>query len=278
MAKFEFLRVNLTRPETPPLLASMQAGRTPESREAFLKRAFGETRDFFYHRRACRLIPIDDAPDGYLAGYFARKGTIATADEHLNPVEWPAWEKAVFVLDLAATEQVVAMQYHPKVGHPKLIVERLLEAAKGTQHLLDYDIHVEYVVNKRDYWAAAKEYEGRIEKIAFTFLPPNAFKSKDKVVSLLQQLTPETGADKAKLIYESEGGHLNPSADLLAASAEVAMEGAGELAITADGRQVFTSSSGRLTKSIDNDAIPTPENANRLAALIKRLFRKKDND
>lgn len=277
MAKFEYLRVNLTRPETPPLLASMLSGRNVETREEFLRRAFGGVRDFFYHRRACRFIPIEDVPEGYIAGYFARKGTISTADEDLNPVEWPAWEKALFVMDLASTEQIVAMQYHQKVGHPRQILESLLGTVKG-ERLADYDVHVEYVVNKQSYWAAAKEYEGRIEKIAFTFLPPNAFKSKDKVVGLLQQLTPETGADKAKLIYESDGGHLNPNADLLAASAEVAMEGAGELAITSGGRQVFTSSSGRLTKNVDNDSIPTPENTNRLAALIKRLFKISFND
>jgi hypothetical protein len=268
---FEHLRISLTRPELPPILERIDHREHVVPRREYLERAFGQRREFLHMGRRCAYVPLKAVGEIY-AGFFAREVPIRTADAELHPISYEGWERAFFAIDLDAHKQTFAMQHNLKVGSPRAVLEAFFDTLQNDQEFTDYQVHIEYLINDETYWRIADQYVGQITQIAFTFLPPNAYKATEKVTQLLQALTPETGTDKTKHVYESKAGHLNPRSDLLAASAEVAIEGAGDLTIKVGGRTVFSSERGRMVTTVANDAIPTPEDPGPLTGLLRRLF------
>jgi hypothetical protein len=65
---------------------------------------------------------------------------------------------------------------------------------------------------------------------------------------------------------------LNPKADLLKGSANVSLEGGGEVEVRADGHTVFSSSQSKKVTPVPKADVPQDDDLARLLLLIGRLF------
>ena len=274
LAKFEKMRVSL-EPASSLSLDGLIDSNNLESRADHLKRVFSQKRDFLNKMGAqLAFIPIT-APENYLAGFFAREGSVAARprkNDSFPQVAHENWELAFFVIDIDNRSQVVWMQSGTSVGSPKGILEAFFESLpKGTIYR-QYAASVRYMDSERTYWNAIKENKGRITKLTFEFLPPNALGGTDTVKNFVKAAQIQGNPRSQTHTYKSEPGQMNPEADLLAASAEVAMDGGGNASIHAGAETLWTSSKGRTKETIDDDELPTVNDHSFVERVIQRLF------
>lgn len=273
--RFELMRVSLAPAEGPPDLLVGADGSAPRlTRAEYLARAFGKRRTFLHQGKSYVFDPYE-MPKGYAGGYFSRENVFhgrAGPDEHYREKLMPSWELALAIIDLAQDSQVISVEFNNKVASPRPMLESFFKSLRPSEGFHSYRIDIRYLTNEETYWEVVSEYEGRITQIVFTFVPPNAFESKKEVAEFLQTATAQSHSDRSKHVYESQAGRIDPRAPLLAASAEVAMEGGGEATIRSGRKTVFTSSRARAGVDIDPTEMPTPDDSFPLMNLLRRLF------
>lgn len=273
MAKFEKMRINLAREESAPLADAGGAAGPKRTRSEHLIAAFSEPRDFLHIRSGRRLsfAPMP-APTGYVGGVFKRERPVELRDENLDPYDAENFESAVVVVS-TDSDQVTWVQINQRLGSSKLLLESFLDYLLKKTDLNDWRAHVEYFDNEAVYWTVIRERRRDIAKISFTFVPPNALGAVDKVYAFVKEVQGEAHPDSQQHIYRSEPGQMNPETPIMQASAEIALNGAGEVEVR-DGahRILYSSSRSRVIAEAPDEEMPTPAQPDFMSRLARRLF------
>lgn len=276
MPTFEHMRISLARPPEPPMLEIMQDAAVPVPRGTYLREAFRERRDFLHNQKVFSFVPMP-TPEGFSAGLFGRQVTVrgkAGPDKKYVPEELSTNDTEMFVLDLADDQQIAAMEHKTNVGSPKAILESFFGALRSKDGFRDYEPHVRYLSNEETYWSAVDKFRGRISKLEFTFIPPNALKSKETVMDFIRQATQDAGSDTVAHTYSSDAGKINPNANLLEGSAEVALQGGGEVTVKVGKKVVFSSATSKVTTDVTQNEMPAdPDDRAGILYIIQRLFK-----
>jgi hypothetical protein len=281
MATFEHLRISLARPASAPLLEQIGHEEAPISRRDYLAGAFGETRSFIHGRHVFGFAPMV-APAGYAAGFFGRgvklKGKKGL-DQKYAPETIQTNDSVLFVIDLADNSQIAMMEHKNTVGSPKAVLDAfLMSLRRGNDGLRDYEPHVKYISSEENYWSAVKRWQGHITQIDFTFIPPNALQSSQKVMDFIREASRDAHSDTLQHRYKSNTGNLNPEAPIIAGSVDVALNGGGETVVKSGGKIIFSSSESKMTTDIPSDEVPTSAEASLIPSFIRRIFGVKDRD
>ncbi len=171
-------------------------------RTSYLRRAFGEPRNFSIRGRTYRFVPIA-APEGFVAGFFGRQVMFASfRPRDLSPTSLEGWDRSLFILDVAADSQVAAMQDVYRVGSPRNVLQNFLKGLTSEDGFRDYEPHVQYIVEQQSYWRVIEKYAGRITRIEFTFIPPNALRSTEEVMEFIKEASAEANSSVIKHIRE----------------------------------------------------------------------------
>lgn len=274
MPKFEQLRVSLAPREPSPLYGEEE--KLERTRAEYLTDAFAERRDFLPTKGAAKVsfLPIA-APEGYVAGYFGRqrrkkghKGPEAAFAE----TDHEDWEIALFVLNLGTDSQVAWMEVNPDVGSPKAVLEAFFRRLSREGSFGEWKPLVRYMDTEREYWAAVQAHRDRITALSFTFIPPNALNMRQRVADFVKIADEQGHPDTQTHLYRSTPGQMDPESEVLAASADIAMEGGGEAEIKVGKKKVYTSKGSRTVRDVDADEMPTPEQPTFLKRVIARLW------
>lgn len=274
MPIFEKLRISLAPRADVPLLAGQEI--PVRSRRDFLVAAFSERRDFLPARGRSKIsfVPID-APNGYIAGFFGRqrrrKGHRGP-DAAFSEMDQESWEISLFVLNLSFDSQVGWFENNNEVGSPKSLLESLFKYLMKNPHFTEYRSVVKYMDTEGEYWAAVRENRAYITKLSFTFIPPNALNMRQKVADFVKLANEQGHPSTQTHVYRSAPGQMDPESEILAASANIAMEGGGEAEVKAGKRTIYDSNSSRTTREIESNEMPTPEKPAFISIVIGRLF------
>jgi len=273
MPKFEKLRVSLVRSDQPPLLTETGHDDAHLSRSEFLRRSFAERRTFLKDQIKFSFHPLD-APNGYAAGFFAREQSISLRHENLVPYTAENFEPVLAIISLDK-DQIVWMEDRQNVGSGKSILESFFVFISKKTALKDWEVFVRYFENKIDYWEAVERYKLDITKVIFRFVPPNAFEGKAWAQKFYTAIQQEAGNDVLEETFKGKPGKMKLDGPLMAASAEIAEEGAGERELRGLRNRVLYSSNeqGRVTASVPEEDMPTVESPAFLRRIIDRLFK-----
>jgi len=275
MATFEHLRISLARSEPPPIIEHLGHDEAPVPRREYLLSAFSEKRSFVHGKHVFGFLPAA-MPDGFAGGFFGRGVEIKGKkdfDQNYVPETIQTNESAFFFLNLASDSQIAAMEEKRVVGSPKAILDSFFLALHRLDGFRDYETHVQYMVKEETYWSAVDQYRGRITQINFTFIPPNALNSKQKVADFIKEASQDAHSDLLKHRYESASGKLNPRAPILEGSVDVALQGGGEAIVKSGTNVIFSSSKSRQTTEVPPDDVPkSAEESSVIPYFIRRYF------
>jgi hypothetical protein len=277
MAVFEHLRVSLARPGAGPLFDELPEKYVPRDRLDYLTAAFSERRDFIHRQQIVTFLP-SEAPAGYAAGYFGRPVTIhghSGPEDHYEPTDLQTWDLSFLAIDLASDAQIALMQKNQKVGDPRALLKSFFESIRQMDGFSDYQIHVINLTSESSYFEAAEKFKGQITKIIFTFIPPNALRSEEKVAIFIKEASEDANNEILRHEYENRSGHLNPTADLLAGSEKVAAAGGGEAVMKSGRRTIFRSKDQKTKTSVSSEELPEAGNELQSLAFVARLFGKR---
>jgi len=274
MAIFEHLRISLGRPSKPPLLEAAEVEETVRPREEYLRAAFSSRHDFLQRGEKFSYRPEPTNPD-VLTGFFGREfreTSHSGPDDEFRPIDLQHWHLAFFALDLRDGAQIALMQRDHRIGSPRPILESFLTAIVRKDEFRDWMPHVEYISLEDDYWRAADEYRGRITKLIFHFIPPNALKSEERINDFIRDASEHAKAQTITHEYSDPNGGLDPNGDLIEGSVEIATKGGGEATMKAGKTTVFSSAKSVKKTSVTKKEIPEPQNKLSVQIILARLF------
>lgn len=274
MPTFEKVRISLAEAERTPLFGDQE--RQHRTRTQFFIDAFAKRQDFLPSRGKAKLsfFPIE-APEGYVAGFFARevhqKGRKGPEDA-FQETDLASWEIALFVMDLATDQQIAWMQLNSELPETKSLLEALFRSLSKNSSFSEWIAHVKHMDSEGNYWKAIKEYKDSITRLSFTFIPPNALNARQKVADFVKLANEQGHPDTQEHIYRADAGQMKPDSEILAASADIAMEGGGEAKVYAGRKKVYDSHDERTRMEVDEHEMPTPSNPTFVRRVINRLF------
>lgn len=276
MPNFEQMRISLAPREPSPLFGDQEA--MERSREKFLVDAFAERRDFLPYKGSAKIsfLPIE-APDGYVAGYFGRQ---RRQKGHRGPdvafaeADYENWEIALFVLRVSGNDQIQVawMEYNPDVGSPKAVVEAFFKRLTRNSSFGEWTPIVKYMDSEGEYWAAVRNHRDRITSLSFTFLPPNALHMRQKVADFVKLASEQGHPNTQTHTYQSDPGQMDPESEIMAASADIALEGGGEAEIKVGKKKVYSSKNTKTVRGVDAAEMPTPTEPTFIKRVIARLW------
>lgn len=246
------------------------------TRHGFLLQSFGENRDFLPNKSAEKASFIStEAPEGYVAGFFARERDISARPKVANSfpvVNHENWELSLFLMDITDDSQIVWMQENKSVGSPKAILEAFFDNLPKNGPLGQYRATIGYMDSERTYWDVIEKYEDKITKLTFKFIKPNMLKGKKRIDDFNKAVF-EGGADTTEHIHSTKNpGQLKPKSDILKSSAEIAQEGAGEAEVFVGAKKVWSSSKDYTTEVVSEEIMPTVEDSGFVRVVIDKLF------
>lgn len=273
MPKFEKLRISLARDEEPGGLLEGTEGDNPHlSRSEFLLAAFSEPRDFLNERGTLfNFLPMP-APDGYMAGFFARHRPVPLKHADLIPYMAENYEPAMFVISLDKA-QIAWFEDKGSVGSPKRILESFFDHLLKKTDLKDWRAFVRYFENEQDYWTVVRERRMDITKIVFRYVPPNAFGGRKLAQEYHKEVQRQAKATEVEETFRGPAGSMDPESEMMKENAEIAEQGAGERELRGRNNQLlYRSKEGRVIESVPEEDMPTVENTPFVRRVIDRLF------
>lgn len=274
MPVFEKVRISLAEAERTPLFGDQEGPR--RTRTQFFLDAFSDRRDFLPSRGRAKLsfFPVK-APDGFLAGFFARevhqKGRKGP-EEAFQETDLESWEIAFFVMDVATDQQIAWLQLNSDFPETKSILESFFKSISKNSSFGEWIVHVKYMDTDGHYWTAIEEFKHSITRLTFTFIPPNALNARQRVAEFVKLANQQGHADVQEHTYRAEPGQMKPESEILAASADIAMLGGGEARVYAGRKKVYDSDDGRTRMEVEEHDMPTPSNPTFVRRVINRLF------
>lgn len=273
MAVFEYLRVSLGQPEQGSLLGSDGKVFRPISRREYLDRIFSRERwDFEYYGNNYSFLK-----EGVYGNILvARIGKEVIEVEHEGPDKYYAirmhekWHPAWMLFDLSKDSQLMAVQTN--IASPKKLIRALFDRIEADAPNPEYYVFLEYVSQTSEFWRAVEEFKGRITRLEFTFIPPNALGLEEKIRTIVDIARDQSGAQQTRFTHVNKNGGLHPQGEYVEAALQATGEGAGAVSMKAGKMTIYSSSQNRKTKDVPNEEIPQQKDESAIKRLIKLLF------
>ena len=177
-------------------------------------------------------------------------------------------------MDLAEDKQIAWLEMNGDFPSTKSILESFFKHLSRNSSFGEWLVHVKYMDSEGHYWVAIENYQHAITRLSFKFIPPNALKMRQLVADFVKEANEQGHPDTQEHIYKADAGQMDPKSEILAASADIAMEGGGEAKVYAGRKKVYDSDDERTRKEVDEDEMPTPSNPTFVRRVINRLFGK----
>jgi hypothetical protein len=182
-----------------------------ETREQFLRRAFGSARSFEHYASTFHYVPHPEiAAGGVIMGAIGRQ--VAT-EENLPPPQGLAesvretWKASVFALDPTDHEdgQKIAFEVDPKVGGPTPLLGSLVASINDEDSR--YLIEAGPILNSETFWAWARADNRTVTDITIDVPAPNGlFNTNKKMKAELKTTREVTGAETVTIgLHATEG-------------------------------------------------------------------------
>lgn len=250
--RFLLFRLSLMERSAPGLFAPA------EKREDYLRRVFGQAREFEHYSNRFHYVPREDVDAGNVI--MAAIGRAVESDENLPPVDGFAeakrqtWKASVFVLDPTDHEdgQKIALEIDPKVGSPAALLGSLVANINATTDG-QYIIEAGGIPRGETFWAWANQPNRRVTDLTFDVPAPNGiFNTNARLRDELKAARQITGTQTVTLGLHSPEG-LKTNVEPIADAVDYAESSGGKIrAKDADGNS-FHSTTGQKSTTMPED-------------------------
>lgn len=279
MATFEFLRVSLVARDQGDLFAEKFDPADRPEKKRYLETVFEQDRwDFEHNNRRFSLVKEHRYGNTIVFRIGKHKLELGHGgpEQHF-PLEYKEdWELAWAVFDMESDSQLFIIQTN--IGSPRRIIESLFGAIETSNPTSPYEFAVEYVSEKSEFWSAAKEYKGKITRIEFSFLPPNALGMSETIKALVVSARTQLGAEKTAFVHTNPDGALHPDKDdeYTNSALDVVSDGGGSVTMKSGISVIYSSGKNKKTKSLGSDDLP--ENSDDKGAVKTMAEKLKDQE
>jgi hypothetical protein len=282
MATFEFLRLSLSVPTMGPLDNSDR--REPEvSRKQYIEWLFETRIDFFYRNALFSYVPAESAalPSGCHAGFIGKQ---ISEMENAGPESMFAlrphktWKAAFIAVNANEGQQFVAVERRGDVGSAHSVIEHLIDARLGQYKGVAWHTDVEYVTQRRGFWAAAEKYRGQITELSFEFNPPNGLKGFDRFKEFDRLAKAQTNSEKSEYALKNKQGAVSPEGEFVESAVEYASEGAGKAVLKKGNKKLYDSRESKKTATIPESLMPREGEETKVAGAALQLNKEIDQD
>lgn len=271
MAVFEYLRISLAKPKQQVLFNSDGTQFREIDRRGYLENIFSHERvDFRYHGGNYSFVR-DGMYGNILAG---RIGKQVIEPAHKGPEQNFAvemteeWKPTWLFIDFSSSSQLAIVQVG--IASPKPLLRALFDRMETQSPSLYYESFVEYVSERSDFWGAVQEYAGRLTRLEFTFIPPNALGLEERIREIVKAAE-SVGAATTKFVHASPDAGLDPKGEYVEAALNVTTDGAGSVLLKAGRKTVFSSEKNKKTSDVPNELIPEQKDSAAVQKLIGLL-------
>lgn len=271
VAIFEYLRLSLAKPEQSSLVGSDGKPFKDISRRVYLERVFSRDRwDFDYYGNAYTFLR-DGVYGDVLVGRIGKQviDTIHKGPEQGYAIDFvEEWKPVWMLLDLSHDSQLITLQ--SGLGTSKNLLRALFDRIETDTPAREYEAFLEYVSDPQEFWSAVEKYRGRLTRLVFTFVPPNALNLEEKIKAIVEA-GKGIGSESTKFVHANKDGALDPKGEYVDAALEKTAEGAGSVQLKAGKKVVFSSEKNRKTTDIPNDEVPQEKDDGAIAQMVDRL-------
>jgi hypothetical protein len=180
--KFFHYRMSLLINAQPNLFDSAQLA---PSREQYLRRVFAERFEFSSGTALYHFVPIPRLDERYISGWIGRKLVVSEhspPDRGFDEVRRDSWQASLVVIDPFehSDGQKLAIENDSRVGTPNRILHHLFFYLNARKQDKFYDVEIEPIFNKNDFWEFAARHRGRIRSLTFEFVAQTCLASADQ--------------------------------------------------------------------------------------------------
>jgi hypothetical protein len=247
-----------------------------------VRRAFTTYAEFEYRRGRLYLVPV--FKDGRFVGsHLSKPAAVRVRASPMPGAEVqvvPDHPRANLFLSLAPDDssQIVALQDVSTVGRPTALMDALVEHI-NLSPLADenYDLVSIVIPQKGTYLAAAKENEGRITEVDFSFVVPNIIFLSSDLREELERARDEDGAQVVGYSVKNNEGNVNAESPRLVGLAEDVEQGLGSVIIKIAKKIVYRSDRKVKTVDIENKSAVDEMDEDSFQAAARQLFSRWDD-
>ncbi|MEN5364354.1 hypothetical protein [Brevundimonas intermedia] len=248
-----------------------------ETREQFLRRAFGDERVFAHYANTFHYVPHPEIDaGGVIMGAIGRQ---VEAEENLPPRQGLAesvretWKAAVVALDPVDHEdgQKVAFEIDPKVGGPTPLLASLVASINGEVESR-YIIEAGPILNKETFWAWVRASDRTVTDIVLDVPAPNGlFNTNKKMKAELKTTRETTGAETVTIgLHATEG--LKTNSESIEDAIDYAQTSGGRIRAKDSEGSSFLSTTSQKTTTLPDDNSGEGPLIVRAARLIREVF------
>jgi len=224
------------------------------TREAWLRESFGSSFKFTHRTIECHWVPAD-TEGGFIAGNVVRSHP---RRHHMPPEEGALevvseeWQGAMVVIDPSHHDdgQKLSFERDQTLGRPRSVLQSMIAHVNATFGA-PYVIEPKPIFSEGDFWDWAAAHEYRMRKIAFEFIVPNMFGSKNAFDDDMADLG-KAGVSKVKMVLDEGGraGGIDAQNDQVQMGVDYAAQGGGSVTATAKNGDKFTSTNNPKTATL----------------------------
>jgi len=253
-----------------------------QSREQWLRTAFSERFSFPHRTVECHWVPAE-TDHGFIAGNVVR----SHPRRHHTPPEEGAlevvseeWQGAMVVIDPAHHDdgQKLSFERDATLGKPRSVLQSMLAYVNAIPDA-PYVIEPKPIFNEDQFWDWAAAHEYRLHRIAFEFIAPNMFGSKNSFDEDMRELG-GAGVSKVKMVMDEgqrdEG--IDAKNEQIKNGVDYAAQGGGSITATAKNGDKFTSTNNTKTATLPATPVERSGGIRGLTKWFPRLLGRESND
>jgi len=246
---------------------------------AFLKKDY----EYQYRKADLGYVFVDEI-DGYLIAKLGRRSKITRSlppSQKFEEKKEESWPHCLMIINTNEDPndgQKIAFEYKNSIFRsPQHQLKVFADELNGRLLGNGYVISINSITDQENFWDVARRYEGRIEKLTFTFNAPNLFKLKDTLNTELKDAQRVYSITKATFGLENADGKLTipQGNEFLKQGVEYVSAGGGEyqLRVRAKGKININSSKNTKTKNFDKLEIDyLGRDKKQLLNILKQIF------
>jgi hypothetical protein len=229
------------------------------------------------------FITQKEAGSQYIYGTLAKASHVSVSmppEENFQLQQIETWPHVSVLINIDSdpeTGQTLAIEYKPSIFDNPIVQLRalLIEITKKKLREKGYEIAVNPITDKHEFWSVVKDNAGHISSLSFDFAAPNLFKTKDELNKELKEATEEFGITSTEINLKNSEGELkipenNP---FVKQGLEYVSRGGGEYRLKLKNKKIITSEESVKSKVIDETEFEvSTQKASELKEFCDKLF------
>lgn len=157
---------------------------------------------------------------------------------------------------------------------PKIQLQKFAEELNEKLFIYNYSISISPILEKNAFWSLVDKYDGKIEKVTFSYAVPNLFKLENSISEDLKDLWIKNNATNVRTELENKAGKLNLSRDdtFLSESADYIERWWWEYVLHIKWKRISNKKNFKTKNIIDFDIKLTSDNPDIAKSIFSTVF------